>query len=220
MKINRIIALIMLTVSLLSVLSACSPAEAYVPAGFKKISHEGVGYTLYVPEAWINDISTGVATAYVSENDRSNISFMAFTIDDAIIQATVGTGTATDTELDPEETAADTADAAGTDTGVSNVPDNMIEPEQYWDYYSKEFEKTFSDMEYEENGENLIFSNKNLEAKRYVYTATVTGGEYKFMQIVAIHAGTVYIFTYTALEDSYQTHKEDVDKIIEHISIG
>ena len=56
---------------------------------------------------------------------------------------------------------------------------------------------------------------------RYIFTATFEGKEYKVMQIFfgdfGFPATDVYCFTYTATADHYDTHIEDVDKVIKSI---
>ena len=83
---------------------------------------------------------------------------------------------------------------------------------EYWAVYTEAFNSTFSDMEYETEGETILLSGA--AAVKYVYTATVTGTQYKFMQVVSISNGTVYIFTYTSSPDNYSSHLEDIDKIL------
>ncbi|MFA6948376.1 MAG: hypothetical protein WCQ72_05295, partial [Eubacteriales bacterium] len=92
----------------------------------------------------------------------------------------------------------------------TSVPD-------FWAGYAADFAATFSDMEYITEGESMIVSD--IAAYKYVYTATVTGTQYQFMQIAAIKAGIVYIFTYTALPDKYESHVDEVDYMIGQIVI-
>ena len=73
-------------------------------------------------------------------------------------------------------------------------------------------------MEYETTGENVLLSAK--AAKKYVFPATVTGQKYKFMQVVMLDKGTVYIYTYTALPDNYDKNLESAEAILGYISIG
>ena len=175
-----------------------NPADNFAPKEFKKISPENAGYVLYVPDSWTADISTGVTTAYVSAKDRSNISFMAFEADDGLIHVDVNGKT--------------------TDGAVPTEVPKIKSTEEYWAYYEADFRKTFGDMEYETNGENVLLSAK--AAKKYVYTATVTGQKYKFMQVVMLDKGTVYIYTYTALPDNYDKNLKSAEAILGYISIG
>lgn len=189
----------------LSVLTACGGKDDFVPAGFQRISADEASYRLYVPDDWTAALSTGVTTAYVSDSDRSNVSFIVFELDDSIINVEVG-GT----------------EAASTDTAVTVDPESGEVPkittvEEYWAYYESEFLKTFSDMTYSAKGENLLVSGE--AAKKYVYTATVTGQSYEFMQVVTIKDGAVYILTYTATVDNFDKHLEDVNEIIGYLEL-
>lgn len=200
---KKIICTVFALILCVSALASCSKADEFVPAGFKLASDKKADYSLYVPEGWTVDMSTGVTTAYVSKEDRSNVSFMGFELSDAIINI----------ETPDAEGGEDEAESS--DNG-NEVPDiNTID--EYWAYYSSEFEKTFSDMTYEAEGENMLLSK--IAAKKYVYTATVTGSEYKFMQIVAIKDGTVYILTYTARANVFDKHLEDVLDIAGYIEL-
>lgn len=203
--------------------SCKNPADSFAPKGFMKISPENADYVLYVPDSWTADLSTGVTTAYVSAKDRSNISFMAFEADDALIRVDVNTKTTGDSATTdkpettvPETEKADESGTAGTEK-PSEVP-KIESVEEYWEYYAADFKKTFSDMEYETEGENALMSGK--AAKKYVYTATVTGQKYKFLQVVMLDKGTVYIYTYTALPDNYDKNLENAEAILGYISIG
>lgn len=202
---KKIISIILVLTACLGVLCACqNPNDSFVPAGFKKASNKNADYTLYVPEGWTVDMSTGVTTAYVSDKDRSNISFMGFELDDAIIRFDKGDGDSSDTT--PPASSEGEPDAS-----------DVVTVDDYWAYYSSEFESTFSDMEYSVNGENLLVSGK--AAKKYVYTATVTGQKYEFMQVVVISKGTVYMLTYTAHKELFDSHLDDVKDIVKYIEI-
>ena len=66
-----------------SVFTSCGK-EATTILGFKEISDDGVSYDLFVPDEWVSDISTGVSAAYYSAIDPSNISVMAFELDNEV----------------------------------------------------------------------------------------------------------------------------------------
>ena len=105
-----------------------------------------------------------------------------------------------------EEDSSDDSDV----TDIKTVDD-------YWKYYEGTFNSTFSNMEYLINGENLLLSG--IEAKKYAYKATVTELEYVFLQVVAIKDKTVYVFTYTARENLYESHLTEVEEMIGYINI-
>lgn len=225
--ISRLLALILC----LCAFVACDAKDSYVPSGFQRISNDNADYRFYVPNGWIADLSTGVTAAYVSEKDRSSVSFMGFEVDDALIQATFGTEVAESEAPAPAEepavstteavsdtvTAAIGTDAAGTDSADDGSLPTITTPAAYWAYYEKNFKATFSDMTYEIEGENMLLSG--LAAKKYVYTATVTGEKYQFMQVVTLKNGYVYIFTYTSTESVFDSHLEDINAILGYIEI-
>ncbi len=170
---------------------SCGDKDDFVPAGYKRASSKKADHTLYVPEGWVVDMSTGVTTARVSESDSSNISFMSFELDKS--------------KLGSEGTDGETEEKSTLD--------------KFWDYYSAEFVKTFPDMKYDENGNGANMLVSKLAAKKYTYTATVTGAEYKFMQIVVIKGETVYLLTYTAKTELFDDHLSEVEKIAGYIEI-
>ncbi len=205
--------LLLLTLLLcLGALTACGGRDDYVPNGFKRISHDNAEYYLYVPTSWVSDLSTGVTAAYVSEKDRSSISFMAFEVNDAILQVTPAETEAA-TDAAPADETAETAETGEVEGGLPEIKT----VEEYWAYYETQFASTFSDMTYSKKGEDRMLAG--MKAKTYVYTASVTGTVYQFMQVAALKEGTVYIFTYTSTEEVFDSHLEEVGKILEYISL-
>ncbi len=170
---------------------SCGDKDDFVPAGYKRASSKKADHILYVPEGWVVDMSTGVTTARVSKTDTTNISFMSFELDGS--------------KLNSESTDGETGEKSTLD--------------KFWDYYSAEFVRTFPDMKYDENGNGANMLVSKLAAKKYTYTATVTGAEYKFMQIVVIKGETVYLLTYTAKAELFDKHLDTVLKIAGYIEI-
>lgn len=222
---KRFLAILLVSVCCMGVLSACGGQNDYVPSGFQRISHDNAEYYLYVPNGWVADLSTGVTAAYVSEKDRSSISFMAFEVDDALLHtngASVEHESASASEAQTDE--ATGTESVGTDTQSGTEADTLPEGlpaittvDEYWAYYEGQFKATFSDLAYSVEGENTTLAG--MKAKKYVYTATVTGQTYEFMQVVALKTGTVYIFTYTSTEALFDSHLEDVNAILGYISL-
>ncbi|MBR4881419.1 MAG: DcrB-related protein, partial [Clostridia bacterium] len=85
--------------------------------------------------------------------------------------------------------------------------------DDYWKGYEEDFKATFDDMEYVGEAPTTT-TLSGLAANKYVYTATVTGTEYKFMQVVCIREMTVYVITYTSTPEGYDSNMEDVEKIL------
>lgn len=179
-RIKRITALI-LACAVCAILASCGgTVDADAPDGMKRVEADVKNYTLYVPQSWTVDMSTGTVSAYASSTDRSNVSLTAFAV------------------------------AAGTT------------PDSFWSEYAGQFNSTFGDsMKYiSPEGEPVdepAASKTTLggvEANRYEYRATVTGELYRFMQVVCVTAGSVYILTYTAVDEAYDAHLGEVNDII------
>lgn len=101
----------------------------------------------------------------------------------------------------------------------SNVSVIFFSPEEekdlddYWSDFEAEYKETFPTMNVEETSNTLLGERA---AKKCVFTATVSGGEYKFTQYMAKYGGMVYILTYTAPADKYELHLQEVEKIADN----
>jgi len=175
----RLIALLLALAALLTLtLSSCSeesldPDDGWHPAGYQLASNKNLDYTLFVPETWSVDISTGVLTA---STIGGNVSMVVTSVE------------------------------SGTTLGG------------FWETYETQFDPAFVDFTYVVEGQDMLLQNGKVAAKKYVYTAKVTGNDYQFMQVVAILDHTAYIFTFTALAAKYASLVESVEGILEHLS--
>ena len=64
------------------------------------------------------------------------------------------------------------------------------------------------------SSENTLIDEK--AATKYIFTATVSGVEYKFMQYITKYGGMVYMLTYTAPIDNFDLHTEEVQYIADN----
>ncbi|MCI8387912.1 MAG: DUF1795 domain-containing protein [Clostridiales bacterium] len=94
------------------------------------------------------------------------------------------------------------------DTNITSIDD-------YWTLNEAELKQIFPNMEYVDTSDCTL---DGTPAKQYIYTASMGEQDYKFMQLVAIKNNQVYIFTYTAFADMYDTHIEDVIAILDYFS--
>lgn len=78
----------------------------------------------------------------------------------------------------------------------------------YWKTYEPDLKAIFTDFTYVSEADETKLDG--VDALSYTYTGTVAGTEYKIMQVVAMKDAQVYIFTYTATTDRYDSHFEDV----------
>ena len=95
---------------------------------------------------------------------------------------------------------------------VSYVPTAAITMEQYWTMCEESYKAEFENYALLENGTTTM---AGATAPYYVYSATVSGVEYKFLQAIVANNGMFYLFTYTAEPANYDTHIESVMEMIE-----
>ncbi len=162
-----------LLVALSVTLASCGSESDSAPMGYREISDEGLNYHFYVPDEWTPDVSTGMTSAYYSGRDPSNVSVMAFELDD---------------------------------TSINSV-------DAYWKLNESDLKLIFPDLEYISTDDVKL---GGFDAKQYVYTAKMSDTEYKFMQVVTIKSNEVYILTYTATAENYDSHIEDVISMVDY----
>lgn len=105
------------------------------------------------------------------------------------------------------------ADPSSVSMTAFELDRSITSVDDYWSKYEEDFKSIFADFEYVNISECTLDSSP---AKQYIYTATLTGEQYKFMQVVTIRNNQVYIFTYTALAEMYDSHIEDVLAILDY----
>ena len=108
------------------------------------------------------------------------------------------------------------ARVSGTDgsnvTATLYFPGSVITAEGYWTEfclpaYQNGVLKDFALVE--DSCKDTTLGGKN--AKQYVFVYVMDGVAYESMQIITVHGGMVYIFTYTAEEANYAANLEDVE---------
>lgn len=83
------------------------------------------------------------------------------------------------------------------------------------DEYVEKLKETVGEFEYcEGSPSNITFGNT--PAEKIEYNASLTGEQYKLMQIFCAKNGRLYIFTYTSISDKYDEHKEEVQSMIDN----
>ncbi len=87
--------------------------------------------------------------------------------------------------------------------------------EEYWESYQADFEATFGDFALDEGSPEAMLLN-GAPAKKYIVTATVTGVECAFTQVVCVRGGAVYLLTFTSQPSLAERHKEDLENIFSH----
>lgn len=173
---KKYISLILTLVLCFCVLCSCGNETEAAPDNMKAVeSSDKLDYNLYIPAHWVQDLSTGVVSAYVSNSDLSNVSMTQFNLDE------------------------------------------MKKLDTFVEDYSKELSENLDNFAMSEGFPQKMILD-GVEASKIEYTAKLVGNEYKYMQIICVNSGTIYYFTYTALADNFDTHTEDVQKIIDNFS--
>jgi len=90
---------------------------------------------------------------------------------------------------------------------------SVTTPEEYWQSQEADLKAIFPNLTYVDESACTL---DGVAGRQYIYTATLSGSEYKFMQLVTLKDNTVYLFTYTALTDKYDEHIEDVLSMLDY----
>ncbi len=184
--------------ALITVLTAasCAQSDTDAPLDYKEISSDDVEYDLYVPEEWQPDISTGMTAAYYSSQDPSNISMIAFELDGTV-----------KTIEDYWNSYLPSLIAVFPDIAFENVP---AEEDDSANVSETAEGETTAETETVKVGEPEHLTLDGVPALAYSYTASMSGVNYKFYQVISFHSAQIYIFTYTAEVANYDAHIEDV----------
>ena len=84
----------------------------------------------------------------------------------------------------------------------------------YWKDFTTRAASVFSSFEIVEENISRLISGK--AALQYVYKMTLDGVRYQCMQTVVVYSNMMYVITYTATEDLYNTHADEVGKMLDH----
>lgn len=186
---KKLTALFIAIMTFIFTLTSCGADNLDIPEGMQLVENEKNTYSFFVPEDWSVDVQeeSGVSAAYAS--DKSNVSLMIFDWD-------------------------------GTAGSLQEYCDN------YFTTVTTTF-KEVSDREmYSDNQYFGTIGGNGEPVLKYVYTivsdnaATEEVETYKIMQVFAYYSenivdgGNIYIFTYTARTELYDSHLEEVYDII------
>lgn len=186
---KKLTALFIAIMTFIFTLTSCGADKLDIPEGMQLVENEKNTYSFFVPEDWSVDVQeeSGVSAAYAS--DKSNVSLMIFDWD-------------------------------GTAGFLQEYCDN------YFTTVTTTF-KEVSDREmYSDNQYFGTIGGNGEPVLKYVYTivsdnaATEEVETYKIMQVFAYYSenivdgGNIYIFTYTARTELYDSHLEEVYDII------
>lgn len=84
---------------------------------------------------------------------------------------------------------------------------------EYWEDFTDQVEDISTEFEVISAEEKKVIGERN--AVQYVYTMTTGGVKYKIQQIFVAYSNIMYVITYTATEDRFDSHTEDIQKILD-----
>ncbi len=145
----------------------------------------------------------GEAPMGYKEISNDGVSYNLYVPDEWISDISTGVTAAYCSNVDPSNISVIAFDlTADTATNI----------EGYWAMYEPSLKELFTDFEYV--GEPDTIKLDGTDATAYTYTGSISKVQYKVMQVVTIKDAQVYIFTYTATAEKYDTHFEDVWAIL------
>ncbi len=96
-------------------------------------------------------------------------------------------------------------------TVTSYSPDKAMTAEEYFAECETEYKKTLEGYELISSADRTVGERA---AKSYTYRTSYGETQIRIMQTVFVYNQVVYSFTYTALEDSFEGHMEDVEAML------
>ncbi len=95
--------------------------------------------------------------------------------------------------------------------------DNTVSTlDDWWNINLSDIELVFKDVTVVSE-ENTTVSE--LYAKKYTYTASLGEFDYKIIQVACIKNSTVYVFTYTSTLEYFDAHLDEVDMMLENLTV-
>lgn len=84
--------------------------------------------------------------------------------------------------------------------------------EEYWNDFKTRCENEFAEFSVVSENQAKVVAKRN--ALQFVYKLKVDGFVYQCQQTVLAYGNLLYVITYTATEEKYESHLADVEKIL------
>ncbi|MBE6700927.1 MAG: DUF1795 domain-containing protein [Ruminococcaceae bacterium] len=102
---------------------------------------------------------------------------------------------------------------------VFTSPEGVVDIEGYLkDTYLGYVKENFPDLEMLSENEKTTLGG--VDARQNVFSATVAGEKYQFLQVITYRYGYIYILTYTSTAEGFDSHTEEVQKIIKEFKFN
>jgi hypothetical protein len=180
--------------SLLS-LSSCSPREPDNIAAvlvtetgevFRLANNDAVNFHFYYPENFILDKNAAMISIFITDHEF---------VDDEL-----ETGMTLSVPVNPNLT-----------VNVFTLGADFANVEQYWnDYIRPSLNMAFSDISIESSADVEV---AGLPGRKYVYSASLGGQEYKCVHVIFFRNREVYKLLYTATPGTFDRHSGVVDVV-------
>jgi len=96
-----------------------------------------------------------------------------------------------------------------------NAPSDFENLDKYFnETYEELFKANFGDAAYTEKGTEILL--EKYPAYRCQFVSDIAGGKYKFMQVMSVKGGYIYLITYTSSEENYDKYYDDMVKAVEY----
>lgn len=94
--------------------------------------------------------------------------------------------------------------------------------DNWWESFKADFEGVYSDFEVI-SSENTVLDGT--AAMKFIYKGVLEERTYQFLQVVAVKnvslsAPQVFVFTYTSLPDTFDSHMDDVSKMLDNFKFN
>ena len=189
-KIAFLLAMLML---LAVCFTACGDEEDDTPEGMKRISDPAVvGYSLYVPSAWIEDMNTGAVSAYHSQTDASSVMMNQWNLKEGI----------TTVEEWWEQYA---------DVFAETFRDFALESDEACYLGGLKAHKYVYTAKMATGEKDSASEDPDKQAGLETF---------RFMQVAMIYRGMVYVFTYTSTDALYESNLTEVQQILDNFKFN
>ena len=183
--------------------SSCAAKNPSTPDGMQIATVKGADFRLYIPTSWNVNTGYGVSGGYYtlsgesdSLSDQSTVSMLKYPISEEM------------------------ANLMQTDLGENAAKKEARARWFFENNLIQSVEKLVVGeiVELSESGKATTLGKLN--ARQYLYRATIHGEKLQFLQVIAEEKGAFYVFSFTATEGLYEMLAEDVKKIMYNITYG
>ena len=154
---------------------------------FRLAGNEAVDFYFYYPENFILDKNAMMISVFAANPEWAEIEF-----ESSVLSVPVN---------------------ANLSAYVVSLVGDYADAEQYWqEYVMPTLDLAFQDLYIEYSGDIII---AELPGRKYIYTASLGGQEYKYAQVIFFRNADVYTLTYTATSGKFDKHLKVLDIVVE-----